>query len=59
HCKSGKDRTGLALAAYLLKSKGFGVEESMSAVKDVRDIAFSAPDWDWFTEKVLVGLSNT
>ncbi|RBO13139.1 phosphatase, partial [Vibrio cholerae] len=22
-------------------------------------IAFSAPDWDWFTEKVLVGLSNT
>ncbi|MGC7893605.1 protein-tyrosine phosphatase family protein [Vibrio anguillarum] len=59
HCKSGKDRTGLALAAYLLKSKGFGVEESMAAVKDVRDIAFSAPDWDWFTEKVLVGLPNT
>ncbi len=30
----------------------------MAAVKDVRDIAFSAPDWEWFTEKVLVCLTH-
>ncbi|SBS35035.1 hypothetical protein MSP8886_03242 [Marinomonas spartinae] len=58
HCRSGKDRTGLALAAYLIKSKGYGVNQAIEAIKSVRDIAFSAPKWDEFSVAVLMALKN-
>ncbi|WP_330959454.1 protein-tyrosine phosphatase family protein [Photobacterium sp. 53610] len=56
HCKSGKDRTGLALAAYLMQSKGFEVQEAIFAIKSVRNIAFTAPGWDEFSVTVLTEL---
>ncbi|WP_325894773.1 dual specificity protein phosphatase family protein [Grimontia sp. NTOU-MAR1] len=56
HCRSGKDRTGLALAAYLMKAKELDETDAMNIVKGVRPIAFSAPGWDKFSEAVLASL---
>lgn len=58
HCRSGKDRTGLALAAYLMQSKGYEVNQAIAAIKSVRDIAFTAPKWDEFSATVLTALKN-
>ena len=57
HCRSGKDRTGLAMAAYLVRNKGLTAEEAMQRVLDVRPIAFSAEGWMAFSEAVLEELS--
>ncbi|WP_027250710.1 protein-tyrosine phosphatase family protein [Photobacterium halotolerans] len=59
HCKSGKDRTGLALATYLMQSEGYEVKEAMKAVKNIRNIAFTAPGWSKFSVAVLTELKNT
>ena len=59
HCKSGKDRTGLALAAYLMSTKKLSPKEAIYAVKQARNIAFTAPGWDEFALKVLSALRNT
>ncbi|WP_255901842.1 protein-tyrosine phosphatase family protein [Vibrio campbellii] len=59
HCKSGKDRTGLALAAYLMSTKKLSPKEAIDAVKQARNIAFTAPGWDKFALKVLSALRNT
>ncbi|WED25377.1 dual specificity protein phosphatase family protein [Vibrio sp. DW001] len=59
HCKSGKDRTGLALAAYLICTKKLLPIEAIEAVKKVRSVAFTAPGWDEFSLKVLSALRDT
>ncbi|CAH0526110.1 dual specificity protein phosphatase family protein [Vibrio hippocampi] len=59
HCKSGKDRTGLALAAYLMQTKKLLPIEAIEAVKKVRSVAFTAPGWDEFSLKVLSALRDT
>ncbi len=53
HCRSGKDRTGLALAAYLIKSRGYSALEAIETIKNVRSIAFTAPNWEEFAKTVL------
>lgn len=53
HCSSGKDRTGLALAYALMRAVGLDVSAAMTAVRDVRPIAFSAEGWYDFSERVL------
>ena len=45
HCRSGKDRTGMVLAAYLIQFEGYTVRQSIDAVLAVRPIAFSAEGW--------------
>lgn len=53
HCSSGKDRTGLFMAYYLVQSGGISAEDAMQAVKRVRPIAFSALGWEQFAREVL------
>lgn len=58
HCRSGKDRTGMVLAAYLIEIEGYGVKRAMEEVLAVRPIAFSAEGWMEFGLEVL-GLYKT
>jgi len=53
HCRSGKDRTGMVLAAYLIEFEGYDVEKAMEEVIAVRPIAFSAEGWMEFALEVL------
>jgi protein-tyrosine phosphatase len=53
HCRSGKDRTGLVLAAYLIEFEGCSEKEAMEKVIAVRPIAFSAEGWMEFGLEVL------
>ena len=53
HCSSGKDRTGLFMAYHLARSQGMSPQASVTAVKEERPIAFSAPGWDEFALQVL------
>jgi protein-tyrosine phosphatase len=46
HCHAGKDRTGLALSAYLVRFHGLDVEEAISRVRAVQPIAMSAPGYE-------------
>ena len=58
HCRSGKDRTGMVLAAYLIEIEGYDVKRAMEEVLAVRPIAFSAEGWMEFGLEVL-GLYKT
>lgn len=53
HCSSGKDRTGLFLAYYLVRRQALSVEAAIGEIRRVRPIAFSAPGWDAFAVEVL------
>ncbi|MCG9698333.1 dual specificity protein phosphatase family protein [Shewanella sp. Isolate11] len=57
HCRSGKDRTGLLMAYYLM-SNGAAPLHAVSQVRAIRDIAFSADGWDQFTFDVLYALQD-
>ena len=53
HCRSGKDRTGLVMAACLVEFEGLPPATAMNAVLEVRPIAFSAEGWMDFSLDVL------
>ena len=53
HCRSGKDRTGMVLATYLIEFEGYGAKDAMDEVLEVRPIAFSAEGWMEFGLDVL------
>jgi len=53
HCRSGKDRTAMVLAALLIAFEGLNVKEAMDEVFKVRPIAFSAEGWVEFGQEVL------
>jgi protein-tyrosine phosphatase len=53
HCSSGKDRTGLFLAYYLIREAGLSVDEAIEEVRRVRPIALSALGWHDFAKDVL------
>ncbi len=53
HCRSGKDRTGMVMAAYLIEFEGYNASEAMDKVIEVRPIAFSAEGWMDFGLEVL------
>jgi protein-tyrosine phosphatase len=46
HCHGGKDRTGLLLAAYLIRYQGLDFEQAVERVRAVRPIAMSAPGFE-------------
>lgn len=53
HCRSGKDRTGMVLAAYLIEFEGYRAKQAMDRVLEVRSTAFSAEGWTEFVLDVL------
>ncbi|WP_025822577.1 dual specificity protein phosphatase family protein [Shewanella marina] len=57
HCRSGKDRTGLVMAYYLMCS-GAAPLHAVSQVRAIRDIAFSSEGWDQFVFDVLYALQD-
>ncbi|PML79983.1 dual specificity protein phosphatase family protein [Enterovibrio norvegicus] len=58
HCRSGKDRTGIALAAYLMHSQKMSANDAYHQIKAIRDIAFTAPGWEVFSLKVLAAFEQ-
>ncbi|MCU7994607.1 dual specificity protein phosphatase family protein [Shewanella glacialipiscicola] len=57
HCRSGKDRTGLIMAYYLMVN-GAAPLHAVSQVRNIRDIAFTAEGWDQFAFDVLYALQD-
>lgn len=53
HCSSGKDRTGLFLAYYLVREEALAPEAAVERVRRVRPIALSAVGWEEFALDVL------
>ena len=53
HCRSGKDRTGMVMAAYLIEFEGLDARSAMDEVLRVRPIAFTAEGWKDFGFEVL------
>lgn len=53
NCHSGKDRTGVVMAAYLVAVEKLTVKQAMEEVLSVRSIAFSAEGWMEFCFDVL------
>jgi len=53
HCRPGKDRTGMVMAAYLIEFEGYDASEAMDKVIEVRPIAFTAEGWMDFGLEVL------
>ena len=58
HCRSGKDRTGMVLAAYLIRFENYTATEAMRKVLEVRPIAFTAEGWMDFGFEVLSGFED-
>jgi dual specificity protein phosphatase-like protein len=53
HCSSGKDRTGLFLAYYLMRETGLSVAAAIEELRRVRPNALSAAGWHEFAIDVL------
>jgi protein-tyrosine phosphatase len=53
HCTAGKDRTGLLMSYFLMRTTAVTVEEAITAVRRVRPIALSALGWDEFGREIL------
>lgn len=57
HCRSGKDRTGIMMAYYLMDN-GAAPVHAVSQVRSIRDIAFSSEGWDQLVFDVLYALQD-
>jgi len=53
HCRSGKDRTGLLMAYYLLNEHAMTAGQAMDQVWRVRPIAFTAEGWLDYCKSIL------
>ena len=53
HCRAGKDRTGMVMAAYLIEFEGYDARSAMDKVTEARPIAFTAEGWMEFGLEVL------
>ena len=53
HCRSGKDRTALVAAAYMMKAYNLTAQEAVNRFLKIRPIAFSAEGWGIFAVQVL------
>ena len=53
HCRAGKDRTGMVMAAYLIEFEGYDAKAAMDKVIEARPIAFTATGWKEFGLEVL------
>jgi protein-tyrosine phosphatase len=46
HCHAGKDRTGLALVAYLVRYEGLGIDAALGALRGAKPTALSAAGFE-------------
>ncbi|WP_245627080.1 protein-tyrosine phosphatase family protein [Gynuella sunshinyii] len=53
HCRSGKDRTALVMAATLMTMEQISARTAMNHIIKVRPIAFTADGWADFAQDVL------
>ena len=53
HCTSGKDRTGLLMSYYLMRTQSMTIDEAILEVRRVRPIALSAAGWEEFGREIL------
>jgi protein-tyrosine phosphatase len=53
HCTSGKDRTGLFLAYFLIQKEQISPPEAIARVRQVRTTALTAEGWEELAEQVL------
>jgi protein-tyrosine phosphatase len=58
HCTSGKDRTGLVLAYFLMRQAGCDPATAITKVRAVRSIALSAMGWEAFANHLLHSMDN-
>jgi hypothetical protein len=56
HCTSGKDRTGLLMSYFLMRTQGLSIDEAIREVRRVRPIALSAVGWEDFGREILARL---
>lgn len=49
HCAAGKGRTGTVLAAYLIRYRGFSLEEAVKYVRSIRPGSIEEPQIDSLT----------
>jgi hypothetical protein len=57
HCTSGKDRTGLLMSYFLIRTQGLSIDEAIREVRRVRPIALSAVGWEDFGREILARLT--
>jgi protein-tyrosine phosphatase len=58
HCTAGKDRTGLFLAYYLMRTNHITPVQAINKVRTVRPVAFTAEGYEKFALEVLLALRD-
>jgi protein-tyrosine phosphatase len=53
HCSSGKDRTGLFMTYFLMRSQQLPMEDAFSQVRALRPDLLTASGWDEMARQVL------
>jgi atypical dual specificity phosphatase len=50
HCAAGKGRTGVILAAYLIRRKGLSARESLEKIREMRPGSVQSDEQEWAIE---------
>lgn len=58
HCAAGKGRTGVILAAYLVKKEGLGARESIDKIRTMRPGSIQSEAQEWAIEMYEKYLKN-
>jgi protein-tyrosine phosphatase len=58
HCAGGKDRTGMVMAYYLVRTQRLDAEAAIAQVRAVRPTALSAPGWEAMALRVIRALAR-
>jgi protein-tyrosine phosphatase len=59
HCSAGKDRTGLFMSYYLVRTLGLDVETAIARVREKRPRAMTALGWEDLSRRVLETLRES
>ena len=58
HCHAGKDRTCLMMAYFLTTTYGESTEQTMTAVRKIRSVAFESTGWAEMSKRIINRLTN-